>query len=55
VTGKELLDLGLEPGPIFKDILNRLTEEKIKGKIQGIEDEILFIQKHYLPEKGIDF
>ncbi len=48
VTGKELLNLGLEPGPLFKDILSRLKTEKIKGNIQGIEDEILFIRKHYL-------
>jgi tRNA nucleotidyltransferase (CCA-adding enzyme) len=54
LTGRDLLNMGLEPGPVFKDILNMLKLEKIKGKLESVEDEIYYIKKHFLPGKGID-
>lgn len=33
VTGKDLIDLGLKPGPAFKDILGQVQTEQLEGKL----------------------
>ena len=33
VTGKDLIDLGLKPGPEFKDILGQVQTEQLEGKL----------------------
>lgn len=55
LTGRDLLNMGLEPGPVFKEILDKLKFEKIKGKIESVEDEIYYIKKYFMTRKGIDF
>lgn len=42
VKGRHLIALGLEPGPNFKEILNRCFDAQIEGEISSIDDGILF-------------
>lgn len=41
VTGKDLIELGLKPGPQFKEILNEIRDAQLTGAIksrgEGIE------------------
>ncbi len=52
LTGEDLIRLGYRPGPIFKEILDKIKAEKIKGNITTLEVEINFANKHFLSEKG---
>lgn len=40
ITGADLIALGLEPGPIFKDLLDRLYDEQLDGAIHSKEQAI---------------
>ncbi|WP_028325046.1 CBS domain-containing protein [Desulfatirhabdium butyrativorans] len=52
-TGEDLKRMGYPPGPIFKDILLGIRNEKLNGHLETKEDEIRFIQEHFpLPEVG---
>ena len=44
VTGKDLIDLGLRPGPDFKAILNTIETEQLEGKLKSREDALQFLQ-----------
>ncbi len=44
VTGKDLIDLGLRPGPDFKAILNTIETEQLEGKLKSREEALQFLQ-----------
>ncbi|RMF93884.1 MAG: CBS domain-containing protein [Nitrospinota bacterium] len=50
-TGKELIQLGLQPGPLFGKILAHLREAKLDGKVHTAEEELAFVRTHYLAEQ----
>ena len=39
ITGKDLLAMGLAPGPIYKELLKSLRDEKVNGILKTREDE----------------
>ena len=45
VTGKDLIQLGLPPGPLFKKILLQIREEQWSGKIMTREEALAWIQE----------
>jgi poly(A) polymerase len=45
LTGKDLIALGIPPGPRFKDLLNAVEEAQLEGKILTREDALAWIQK----------
>jgi len=45
--GKDLVEMGFEPGPIFKDILEKLLEARLNGLVKTRADEIAFVQQHF--------
>ncbi|MEO0101416.1 MAG: HD domain-containing protein [candidate division WOR-3 bacterium] len=49
VTGYDLIDLGLKPGPIFKKILGEIEEMTLEGKIRTKEEGLEYVRKNYLP------
>lgn len=49
-TGKDLINAGLSPGPIFGEILRELLQAKINQKISTKEDEEKYIKK-FIPKK----
>jgi len=40
ITGKDLIDLGLKPGPVFKQILERVREAQLDGKVSSKDEAI---------------
>ena len=47
LTGDDLINIGLKPGPKFRKILNELLCEHLDGKIKTKEDELRFIEIMY--------
>lgn len=45
--GKDLVDMGFEPGPLFKDILEKLLEARLNGLVKNRDDEIAFVKEHF--------
>ncbi len=50
LTGHDLKALNIEPGPIYKEILRNLLDARLNGEIETKEDEIAFVQKHFIME-----
>ncbi|MEO0130445.1 MAG: HD domain-containing protein [candidate division WOR-3 bacterium] len=48
ISGYDLIDLGLKPGPIFKKILQEIEDLYLEGKIKKKEDAIDYVKKNYL-------
>ncbi|MBI1987200.1 MAG: CCA tRNA nucleotidyltransferase [Nitrospinae bacterium] len=48
LRGRDLVKLGLRPGPVFKEILNQTRELRLNGVLKTREDEIQFVKEHYL-------
>ncbi|GAV22324.1 CBS domain-containing protein [Carboxydothermus pertinax] len=48
ITGEDLKALGLKPGPLFREILNKIKALKIDGVLKEQKDEILYVRQNYL-------
>lgn len=44
ITGRHLIDLGLKPGPKFKEILRALMDMQFEGEIQSVEDGLHLVK-----------
>jgi len=44
-TGKDLIEAGLIPGPVFGEIFRELLQAKVDGKISSKEDEEEYVKK----------
>jgi len=47
LKGKELKEMGFEPGPLYKEIFTRLLEANLNGKVDTKEDEINFVKENF--------
>jgi poly(A) polymerase len=45
VTGRDLIELGLQPGPRFKEILEALQTEQLEGRIQERDPALEYLQQ----------
>ena len=52
LTGNDLLRLGIPPGPGIKEILNRLHEARLDGKVRSKQGEVESV-KEWLAQKGL--
>jgi len=48
LTGDDLKEMGLEPGPLFHTILHRLLEARLDGEVKYREDEIHLVKREFL-------
>jgi tRNA nucleotidyltransferase (CCA-adding enzyme) len=46
ITGKDLMKLGLEPGPAYRSIMQEVLNSKLNGKLETRKDELEYIQKY---------
>ena len=46
LTGKDLINLGLKPGPLFKKVLQAVLDAKLNGKLKTPEDEIKYARNY---------
>jgi len=47
MRGKDLADMGIPPGPIYREILQAVLDAKLNGHLQAESDELAFA-KHYV-------
>ena len=45
--GRDLLEVGYKPGPLFGKILKRLEIEQLEGRLKSKEEGISFVKKKY--------
>ncbi len=48
LTGKDLIDLGLTPGPVFRRVFKRLRDDRLNGKIKTRGDEVATVKSQFL-------
>jgi poly(A) polymerase len=54
LTGQDLIDLGLLPGPLFKTLLSDIQEERLEGRITSREEALQWAQRRIASRKTPD-
>ena len=49
VTGADLIEMGFVPGPVFKDILTRVEDEQLDGRLTDRAQALDFVRREYGP------
>jgi len=49
VTGNDLIAMGFQPGPQFKQILTRVEDEQLEGRLTTGEDALEFVRCNFRP------
>jgi poly(A) polymerase len=47
VTGKDLIAMGLKPGPLFHEILDHVKEAQLEGELRSREEALDWVRKEY--------
>ncbi|MBF0505540.1 MAG: CBS domain-containing protein [Nitrospirae bacterium] len=47
VTGDDLKDLGLLPGPVYSEVFGKILDEKLMGRLATKEEELSFVKRLY--------
>lgn len=50
IGGRDLIDLGLSPGPLFTEILKRVEDSQLEGEISTREQALDFVRRRYLKQ-----
>jgi tRNA nucleotidyltransferase (CCA-adding enzyme) len=50
LRGRDLKDMGITPGPIYRQILDRLLDGRLNGDLTNREEEVDFVKKHFIEE-----
>ena len=50
LTGDDLVEMGLKPGPIFRSVFKALREAHLKGAIETRDDEVGWVKKEFLEQ-----
>ena len=50
LTGNDLLEMGMKPGPLFQSVFKGLREAHVKGAIQTREEEEAWVRKEFLEQ-----
>ena len=48
LSGQDLIDLNLTPGPLFKEIFDALIEARLNGQVKTLEDEKQFVIQNFV-------
>jgi tRNA nucleotidyltransferase (CCA-adding enzyme) len=46
LRGEDLKNMGLKPGPIFRDIFRAVLSAKLNGRLITQKDEIQFVRRY---------
>jgi tRNA nucleotidyltransferase (CCA-adding enzyme) len=49
LRGKDLTAAGFQPGPVFREIFDRLLEARLNDQLKTKEDELRFVEEHFTP------
>jgi poly(A) polymerase len=47
LTGRDLMDMGYSPGPLFKDILTAVEDAQLEGELSTPDAARAFVREHY--------
>ncbi len=47
LRGSDLKEMGLEPGPVYREILDSLLDARLNGQLRTREDETKFVHRHW--------
>ncbi len=50
LRGRDLMSMGIEPGPVYSRIFDAILEERLRGRIRSREEEVEFVKD--FPGKG---
>lgn len=50
LTGKDLIAMGFNPGPLFKEILGALQDEQLEGNILSKEEATELVEARWIPK-----
>mgnify|MGYP002683118909 CR=1 FL=1 len=50
LTGDDLRQMGLKPGPVFREILEGLRLSRLDGSIDTRDEEIAWVKAHFSPD-----
>jgi len=50
ISGKDLSELGFRPGPIYKEILDRVLEAHLNEQVKTKEDELRFVRENFVSD-----
>jgi tRNA nucleotidyltransferase (CCA-adding enzyme) len=45
--GDDLRALGIQPGPVYRDILNSILYARLDGHVQSRDDELRFVRRRF--------
>jgi tRNA nucleotidyltransferase (CCA-adding enzyme) len=51
LTGDDLVEMGLEPGPAFQSVLNALREARVMGSVSSREEEVALVEERFLKSR----
>ncbi|OGR57685.1 MAG: hypothetical protein A3J80_10050 [Desulfobacula sp. RIFOXYB2_FULL_45_6] len=54
IRGRDLMDLGLKPSPVFTVIFNQILNEKLEGRLKTKKEELAFAREYARSNKFID-
>jgi tRNA nucleotidyltransferase (CCA-adding enzyme) len=47
LRGRDLKELGIEPGPVYREILTKLLEARMNGHVHTKDQELRFVLENY--------
>jgi tRNA nucleotidyltransferase (CCA-adding enzyme) len=47
LDGKYLKEIGVKPGPIYREILESLLDARLNGEVSTLLEEVEFVRKHW--------
>lgn len=50
LTGDDLVELGMKPGPVFQSVFKGLREAHVKGSVETREEELAWVRKEFLEQ-----
>ena len=50
LTGDDLVEMGIKPGPVFQSVFKALREAHVKGAIETREEEVAWVKKQFLQQ-----
>jgi tRNA nucleotidyltransferase (CCA-adding enzyme) len=50
IGGGDLIQMGFEPGPVFREILTGLLDARLDGKVKTRSDEVAFVKTNWSPK-----
>ena len=46
ITGKDLKAMGLESGPIYREIMQAVLDARLNGELKTLNDELTYARKY---------